>query len=412
MPQSFHNSPTQVGSSSAFIETGTLANVNVRTMTVDWVSQYSGKVILDLPIMSPYFHYAAGEGCTCVPEPGARCLVCWPSDEKIPFVLGFLGAPEVEGGQPSADLTQATEDPGVESEEDLPDQKILSPGGSTAADNTSDASYRAGRPLLNPGDQMWTGRDGNFVVLRRGGVLQIGSTAISQRLYIPLQNYIKDFCENYELLTASGTLHWMVHRVENDPSGNAPTELVLLAREFAQDKQASIKVRIGALDTDKTSLDGKPYLEVVVAPQQINPDDGKVSGNPVYIMRVDKVGSTYQLQAKNRTFDIQGNDTLTVRGNQGHTIYGNRTDEVRGAASYKIGGAHKMDGTSSQEHWTGQKVIDALTTLIGGADASEPAVLGLRLITWLASHTHPSPYSPPVQAGAVSGLVSRKVFVK
>ena len=161
------------------------------------------------------------------------------------------------------------------------------------------------------------GRDENFVVLKRGGVLQLGATNICQRAYIPLLNFIRDFSENYELNTAAGSLSWTVQRQENDPSGNAPTEFVLLTREFSQDSKASIKLSIGSLeDAEKPPGGDKTFIELVIAPQNIKADDGKVEGEPVYVIRMDKVGNTYMMQASNRTVEVKGNNTLTVSENQ------------------------------------------------------------------------------------------------
>lgn len=410
---SFDNSPTTTGQKTPIIETGVIANVNVRNWTADWVSQYSGKHIPDLQWMTPYIHYNNGEGFSCVPEVGAICTVCFPSDGDPPFIMGFLSGPENEAAE-SGDLTQKVEDPDVESEEDLDPAQQTSAGGSTTwPPNPSDASFRAARPILNPGDMLWQGRDENFVVLRRGGVLQLGSTNICQRAYIPLLNFIRDFCENYELTTAAGTMAWRVERQEDDPSGNAPTNFSLIAREFAQDEKASIRVSVGALEDSEKPPDGdKTVIEVVIAPQLIAPDSGEVTGDPVYVIRLDKVGNTYMMQAKNRTVEVKGNDTLTVTGDQAITVKGNRNIAVEGNQDAAITGEHSIKGEKgSREEWSAMKTIKAAAIKIGSDGASEPAVLGLKLITWLASHSHP-PYAPPIQAGQVATLISKKVFVE
>lgn len=412
-PKSFSNSPADsTTEGDARIETGTLANVNVRNLTVDWVSQYSGKQIPDLQIMSPYIHYNNGEGFTCIPEVGAIAVVAFPSDGDSPFIMGFLTGPELEGAE-SGDLQSKVEDPGVESEEDLPNAQSTTAGGSTTTGTTtSDASFRGGRPILNPGDMLWQGRDENFIVLKRGGVLQLGATNVCQRAYIPLLNFIRDFSENYELNTAAGTLSWTVQRQENDPSGNAPTEFVLLTREYAQDKKASIKVSIGSLeDAEKPPEGDKTFIEVIIAPQSISADEGKVEGDPSYVIRLDKVGNTYMMQAKNRTVEVKGDDKLTVTGKQEIKIEGDRLLEVVGKLEEKVTGEHTIKGEAgSKEEWGAMKSITAAALKLGSESASEPAVLGLQLITWLSTHTHP-PMSPPVQAGAVATLISKKVFV-
>jgi len=424
MPEtSFDNSLPSSDIDEAQIESGTIANVNVRNLTVDWVSQYTGKQIPDLQIMTPYLHYNNGEGFTCVPEVGAICVVCFPSDEDSPFVLGFLSAPELEGAAFGKDLTSVLEDPGVETEEDVPQAKGTSAGGSTnTGGNTSDASFRAGRPVLNPGDMLWQGRDDNFVALRRGGVLQLGSTHICQRAYIPLLNVIRDFCENYELNTAAGSLSWGVQRVENDPAGNAPSEFVLIAREFAQDKNASIKVSLGSLD-DATKPPGgdKTFLELTIAPQSIDPSDGKVSGKPKYVIRLDKAGNTFVMQALKRTEEIDGDHSLTIKGAQTVAITGAQSVTALSQDTV-LKTTHALKGVSSTETWSGAKVIGAASLALGGPGAVEPAVLGAKLVAWLGTHTHlvkalpdpaPGPPAlptlPPVQAPALQSMLSTVV---
>lgn len=412
MGETFRNSPTKSSHEASWIETGVVANVNVKNLTIDWVSQFTSKSIQDLPIMRPYFHYNNGEGFTCVPEVGAICAVCWPSDDDPPFVIGFLGAPELEG----ADIPKIEDfvgSGGVETEEGTPTPVSTTSGGSTKQkENPSDASYRGGLPILNPGDMLWKGRDDNFVILRRGGILQVGSTSICQRIYVPILNFIRDFCENWEMTSAAGTLSWTVQRKENDPGGNAPTELELIAREFAQDKMASIKVLLGSLDkAEKPPSGDKTFIELTIAPQQIKPDDGKVEGDPKYVIRLDKAGNTYMMQAKTRTALVKENDKLTVEQNQEIEVKKDYKLKVGGKSDTEITGEHTMKGeATSKETWAGMKSITAQVLKLGDEAASEPAVLGLKLAMWLATHAHP-PFLPPIQAGTIPAILSKKVFV-
>lgn len=413
------------GEGAAIIETGVIANVNVRNLTADWVSQYSGKQIPDLQIMTPYLHFNNGEGFTCIPEVGAICLMCIPSDGDPPFIMGFLSGPEMEGADVDKYLEEKLKDPGVETEEDVEGANTTSAGGSTVVStNPSDASFRGGRPILNPGDMLWQGRDENFVVLKRGGVLQLGSTQICQRAYIPLLNFIRDFSENYELNTAGGTLSYTVQRQENSPSGDAPTEFTLNTREYAQDKKSSIKVSIGSLDEATKPPGGdKTFIEVVIAPQKIDPTDGTVSGKPKYVIRLDKAGNTYAMQGGDRIEEVTGDHSLKIKGAQ--------TVEVTGAQTVKalsqditLLTTHMIKGVQSAETWTGPKTITAALLKLGSEAASEPAVLGLKLVAWLASHTHlvkalpdPAPGPPvlptlpPVTADKVKDLISKTVLV-
>jgi hypothetical protein len=397
------------GKSRFRCETGVVANVNPQNMTIDWVSQHSGRQIAGVQIMAPYLHYNNGEGFTVVPEVGAVCVLCWPSDDESPFVMGFLTAPEASAVDSGS--TNAQEEPTGTQETALVSTPKVSTSGGTTQERVSDASYRSKRPVLNPGDMLWQGRDENFVVMRRGGVLQIGSTNICQRAYIPLGNYIRDFCENYELNTAAGTMSWVVHPSETTPDADAPTQFMLVAREFAQDKMASVKVSVGSLiKSTHLPSDAVPFIEVVVSPDNVNPIDGTTQSEK-FILRIGRDGTTYTMQG-DRKVEITGTDTLTVDGTQSITVTKDRELIVQGALTETIKKDHTITGNEgSAETWAKIKSITASSLKLGGADASEPGVLGLQLLNWLATHTH-VPNGPPIQAGALASILAKIVYLK
>jgi hypothetical protein len=98
-----------------------------------------------------------------------------------------------------------------------------------------DGSYRGGRVTVNPGDIHLSTRDGNFLFLRRGGIVQVGATQVCQRLYIPIRNIIRDFAENYELSTPAGDLTWEVMREDEQGDGHRGCLYTLACKEFADD---------------------------------------------------------------------------------------------------------------------------------------------------------------------------------
>lgn len=189
------------------IESARVINVNIGKWSVDCISTIGGKRFYDIQVMSPYFHYYAGEGIYVMPEVGSLCWVCRPSSgiHAPAFVLGFQ-----------------------------------------APFDTTNVGYRAGRQNLNPGDIMLRTRDDNFVILRRGGVLQIGATSIAQRFFLPIGNFIRDICENYELNTLGGKLSWLVERTEETTTGDALTKLHLLAKAKANDPEHIASLSIGS----------------------------------------------------------------------------------------------------------------------------------------------------------------------
>ena len=174
------------------IESGVVYDVNVRTYSVDVASQNSAKRWMSIPLMSPYLHHAEGEGISVMPEAGSMCWVCQSSefDDKA-FILGFGAAWNEQG------------------------------------------SYQSGRRPMNPGDIYLGTRDGNSVFVRRGGVVQIQATPLAQRLYLPINNIIRDMCEAYHLRTFGGDFLWEVDRDETTTTGDRPTRCKIYAKEKA-----------------------------------------------------------------------------------------------------------------------------------------------------------------------------------
>lgn len=359
------------------VEEAYVINVNRRNYTVDVETRHSAKTVADVQCMSPYHHFANGEGIYFLPEVGAICYLAWPSDHTPPFVLGFIGA---------ASVRESDDDTAIRSTSD---------GGSR-----TDTSFKSNRLDLNPGDIALTTRDENFIVLRRGGVLQIGATPIAQRIYIPIKNYVKDFAENYSMMTFAGDVSWTVEPSENDPGGDAPASYTFHMNQNAQDGKASVRVRHYPLNSP--GGDEKTAWEVVIAPQNIDRDTGSYSGE-VYTLLITNDGKKTELVGANREIRVRGDDKLNVDGKLEVTVGGDETHSVQG--SLKL--------TSSQRAILGSSA----QTLIGGDGASHPGVLGDVLVEILSALTLPvagataGPPSPAVIA-QFQRLLSRKVLLE
>jgi hypothetical protein len=200
--------------SPAFIESGTVIDVDISNYSLTVYTQFTHKPLYGLSFAMPYHHYANGEGIYFMPEVGSVCWVAFPSDGMRPFVMSW--AP--------------------------------------ARDRESD-SLRSGRPALNPGDIYLGTRDDNFMILRRGGVVQIGGGPLNQRMFIPLNNTIRDFCENYQLHTLAGDLEWTVVRDEFSTNGMRPSILRLAAREYADDAKPIALLEIGSSEAPGPPID-------------------------------------------------------------------------------------------------------------------------------------------------------------
>lgn len=166
---------------------GKIVNVNLAEWTVDVVSQFDQLRLFNIAVGSPYLHWSRGEGYTAFPEVGAKCLVTIPSDSSPPFISSFIMPMET-----------------------LPD------GGMT---------FGGSRQVPKPGDQWIRGRDGNFLVLHRGGVLQVGCSETCQSIYIPLSNLLTHFTENFAHHAGGGSILWGLQEgnVENPKAEHIET---------------------------------------------------------------------------------------------------------------------------------------------------------------------------------------------
>lgn len=159
----------------------------------------------------------AGSGDAYLPEVNSLVYLLFPSS-GVPFILGGVSSP------------RAPED-----------------GSETGAD------FRQNRPVLNEGDRMFSTQDGNFIILRRGGVLEMGASQTSKRLFLPTKSFIRDFAQNYEMVTSGGVLSWQTR--DEDASHGAdlsPVEFSLDVKEFAQEDPC-IKIRLGRIQAEDGS---------------------------------------------------------------------------------------------------------------------------------------------------------------
>ena len=179
-------------------------DVHPSNFTADVRTPHSRRRWVDIPVMSPYLHHAGGEGIYVMPEVGALVWICQGSEvDSRAFILGFGGAPDAE------------------------------------------ATYRSSRRPMNPGDIYLGTRDRNSVSIRRGGIVQVQATPLSQRIYIPLGNVIRDICEAYHMQTFAGSMAWEVDRDASTTTGDRPTRFKLLAKELADDPHPIAELNIG-----------------------------------------------------------------------------------------------------------------------------------------------------------------------
>jgi hypothetical protein len=303
MASKFRNSFTHVaGHEAAKVAQGRIVNTNLVKWTVDVVAQFDRKKYFGIQLGSPYLHHSNGEGMYAFPEVGATCMVCIPSDSSAPFIMAFVMAHETVNDS-SADAPLGT-----------------SSHGSPVA-HATDASFAGGRPKAKPGDICLRTRDGNFVTLHRGGVLQIGATELAQRIYIPLNNLVMDVSENYEHNNAAGSVRW---GIQDGPSlEQYPGQFMQTFRVFATDKYADVKLAVGKVFNPVPEPDGGVALAAAGVAQG---DNGKGS-NPIIVeLTVSPKGfvaesgdsassSTVSSSVFKFVFDRTGNTLLRTEGN-------------------------------------------------------------------------------------------------
>lgn len=303
MPSKFRSSFTQVeGHEPAKVVQGRVVNINLVKWTVDVVAQYDRMRYFNIQVSTPYLHHSNGEGIYIFPEIGATCMVCIPSDSSAPFVLAFVMAPET-----------------------INDSSTDAPAGTSSHGspqvNATDSSFAGGRPQPKPGDIWMRTRDENFVILHRGGVLQIGATELAQRIFIPLRNLVTDISENYEHHNSNGSVVW---GIQDGPSQKQiPSQFVQTFRVFSTDQYADVKLAWGKVFSPVPEPDNGVLLAEAGVGQG---DDGQGSNPIIFEVTVSPKGfiaqngdmasaGTPAASVLKFTFDRTGNALARFEGN-------------------------------------------------------------------------------------------------
>ena len=302
------------------IETARITNVNLEDWTINALSLYGGKVFEGVQIMSPYFHFANGEGIYHVPEVGALVWICKPSDGggAKEFVLGYQAPYDDEN-----------------------------------------KSYRCSRQALNPGDIMLRTRDEGFIILRRGGVVQVGATPMTQRIYLPIQNYIKDFCENYELNTLGGKLTWVVHRTDEDTDGAVRTTAGLFVKEKANDPKHVATLTVGSHGEDEPAT-----LDLAVYDSGLDDQALKVR------LTLTKEGAVaWQIE---KTYTLTAKSDIVVESTEGkYELKTAKEVKIEAGTDFEVKATGKVtiEGATAKMKAAGNVDIEGSTVNVGGAGA-------------------------------------------
>lgn len=330
---------------SAIVERARIVNVNIRDYTVDVKTEFAIKNRFDIPIMVPYCNQNQGEGMNFLPEVGATCWICTPSEDgKDAFVLGFT---------------------------------MVDEGG----------SYRGGRELLNPGDLNFKTRDGNFVTLRRGGVVQIGSTPICQRVFLPIRNIIQDYAENYELHTPAGDLTWNVARKEEDSDGHQMCLFTLAAKEFADDPNDPT---VAILKIGSHGQGNNTILSLLTR--------DKGGGIVQTQLEIDKAG-LFNMKVNKFTLDVEGDLSALVKGTATLKVNGNLTIQSMATLAQSAQQISLTAGATSLKLDGAIATMDGSQVILGGGKFP-PLRASPDMLLWMATVSAtligPSPGTPVV----------------
>jgi len=314
-------------------------NVNAASYSVDILTDPPDERFWgDMPFASPYMHPQGGEGLYVMPEVGARCWVCWPSDALSPFVLAY-------GPYASADQEAATR-------------------------------WRSGREELRPGDIYLGTRDRNGIVIRRGGVLQVMSTPLAQRMYIPINNLIRDFCQNYGMHTFGGDLTWEVGTPADNAYGDRETVWRLKAKEKADDPGIVCDFSLGHHDEDVA-------LELLIY------SDGTDEHTQVAHLTIDKAGvTTWTLEdnfniVTEKSFSVEATENVEMVATQEMNL-----DGKAGVLLQSTSAGVKLLANANIELGDSGLVVTPDGRVEVGAGATEKMVLGDSLASWLLNHGH------------------------
>jgi hypothetical protein len=346
----------------AYIETVRIFNVNINDWSVDCISEHGNKRYFDIQVMSPYFHFTNGEGMYAMPEVGAVAWLCVPSTGRMvsAFLLGFQ-----------------------------------------APFDETDVSYRSGRQNLNPGDMMFRTRDENFIILRRGGVIQIGATPTAQRLYVPLRNFIQDFCENYKLSAFGGEMFWETQRDDQTRDGSALTKFYLKTKQKANDPQHIAELTMGSHGEDDPLT-----IDLTVWTDGTDAREARVS------LQITNEGDVAWNIEKDWTQNITGKYTITAEGDVSIDTQGAVAITAQGDAALESAGGNLALAATGSAGMTGGTVatVDAPVVKMGEAAVSQ-AVKGTELhalLTALAAAIDAASSSGPLapMAGAATAITT------
>ena len=385
-------------SGPATIELVTVVDVDTLRYTVDVRSESSSKpIIYGVPYAVPYTG-PGGAGINVIPEAGALCYLLETADGSR-TILGFVQPPTADG---------------------------------------TEVTYSGGRPPRERGDIDLGTVDGNFIRVLRGGVVQIYSSALAQRVHIPTINLIRDIFARYEALSPIGEVRWL-HTDVTSATGRAGSAVIVhrvkqkTSDTTAVDRLFKIDVASGDLSAAALALINRPAHRFGQASEDLPVPEGTTgvfsmlvsdeSGvRGLFVLQLDEQGNML-LRAAN--FSAAFRSVHVAIGSTAKVTFPNGEISISEAGNVSVaaGGANSLLSIAAD----GSVVVSAkiLTINIGGVTlslsdgsanidgnvvlgdpaAAAPAILDkLGLLEALLNHEHDSPSGPVMRSAKLASL--------
>ena len=188
----------------AYIQAARIIDVDPVRFTCTLRTEVGERDARDVPIPSVYTHPFEGEGIHHMPEIGAHVWALWPSEgDTRARIINYRG---------------------------------LSNEGS---------SHKANRPGMVPGDMMMISRDRNGIKVRRGGVVEVLSTPLARTFYLPINNEVLTYAENWNVETLGGSIRFNTSRREEDPDLQKGSKLTFSVKEFVDHPHPAGTLQMG-----------------------------------------------------------------------------------------------------------------------------------------------------------------------
>tara|TARA_R110002126_G_scaffold144883_1_gene290903 strand:+ start:20 stop:937 length:918 start_codon:yes stop_codon:yes gene_type:complete len=202
---------------------------------------------------------------------------------------------------------------------------------------------------MEAGDAVIGTKDGNFISVKRGGVIQIAANGLCQRILIPIENLIRDYFMKYEARSPLGEVIWG-HQTLSAPGEEQKTGVLIQGswREHAQDTDFAVEVRCGKLSD--ALLDPEVDSEHLFA-------DGKQKDG-LGILAVDNIGALSITVAARDGGAVTYKKQVTREGDVFSVVAGDVHVELGSSFYASIATQGRVEfGTSTVD-------LDALTNLL------------------------------------------------